>query len=70
MMYSWTSQRYQGRRTGGDRGIIIPYQERSRRGTDKGNQPNVQTVTLPLYDESDVSHTPEEDSIFIKAGNI
>ena len=33
---------------------------------DKGNQPNVQTVTSLLSEESDLSYTPEQDSIFGK----
>ena len=40
------------------------------RASEKGIPPNVQTVTLPVADESDICYNPENYSLFTKTGNL
>ena len=60
MMYSQTSTeilKAENRLSPIRRGTGEDQAEPTGKGSDKGNQPNVQIVTLPLSDESDISYT-------------
>ena len=57
-------------RQGGDCEFMGESFKPANRATEKGNPPNVQPVTLPVADDSDMSYNPENDSLFKKTGNL